>query len=89
MIFPSIFQKAIIAIGDDKTLALAKEKIDKYLQKKDLASRAHVSQYSGGGPGFLGFMPPAIRQRLLDWDRFTRAFPPPGSAVEHDLFAGI
>jgi hypothetical protein len=34
-------------------------------------------------------MPPAIRQRLLDWDRFTRAFPPPGSAVEHDLFAGI
>ena len=60
-----------------------------YLPKKDLASRAHVSQYSGGGPGFLGFMPPAIRQRLLDWDRFTRAFPPPGSEVEHDLFAGI
>lgn len=32
-----VFQKAIIAIGDDKTLALAKEKIDKYLQKKDLS----------------------------------------------------
>jgi LmbE family N-acetylglucosaminyl deacetylase len=60
-----------------------------YLQKKDLASRAHVSQYSGAGPGFLGFMPPALRQRFIDWDRFTRAFPPPGSQVEDDLFAGI
>jgi hypothetical protein len=27
----------MIAIGDDKTLALAKAKIDKYLQKKDLS----------------------------------------------------
>jgi hypothetical protein len=36
------FQKTMIALGDDKQLALAKKKIDAYLANKDLSEEQVV-----------------------------------------------
>gem|GEM_PF-5272673 len=36
------FQKSLIALGDDKQLALARKKIDEYLAKKDLSEEEVV-----------------------------------------------
>ncbi len=59
-----------------------------YQAAKLAASQAHASQFSGG-PGWAAMMPPALRKLVLDYDRFTRAYPPPNGAVESDLFAGV
>jgi hypothetical protein len=34
-------------------------------------------------------VPSAIRKRIMDYDRFTKVFPPPNGVLEDDLFAGI
>ncbi|MBV7330487.1 PIG-L family deacetylase [Chloroflexi bacterium TSY] len=59
-----------------------------YLDRKDAASRAHASQFSGG-PGFLRFLPTFLRQHFLRKESFTRAYPAPDGHVENDLFSGI
>jgi len=65
-------------------------KIDvvRYLEQKNAASRAHVSQY-GGGPAFIRVLPKFLRRRFLSSETFTRAFPAPLPAIETDLFAGV
>jgi hypothetical protein len=34
-------------------------------------------------------MPAPLRKRVMDYDRFTRAYPPPNGMLETDLFAGL
>jgi LmbE family N-acetylglucosaminyl deacetylase len=59
-----------------------------WLEAKEAASRAHVSQY-GGGPAWAEKFPAPLRRRLQGTEAFTRAWPPPNGVVEHDLFAGV
>ncbi len=59
-----------------------------YQAAKLRASMAHATQFSGG-PGWAGAMPAPLRKRVLDYDRFTRAFPAPSGPLETDLFAGV
>jgi LmbE family N-acetylglucosaminyl deacetylase len=59
-----------------------------YQEAKLRASLAHASQYSGG-PSWGGALPAAVRRRVMDYDRFTRAYPIPNGQLESDLFAGI
>jgi mycothiol S-conjugate amidase len=59
-----------------------------YLPRKLAASRAHVSQYSGG-PSYIRILPKALRQRFLETESYTRAYPAPTAEVEHDLFSGV
>lgn len=59
-----------------------------YQAAKLAASRAHASQFSGG-PSWGAALPAFVRKRVLDYDRFTRAFPPPNGRIETDLFAGV
>ncbi len=59
-----------------------------YLERKNAASRAHASQYSGG-PSFVRALPPFFRRRFLSGETFTRAYPAPTDQIELDLFAGV
>ena len=59
-----------------------------FVPRKEAASRAHASQYSGG-PSFVKVLPPFLRRRVLSTEVFTRAFPPPTGRVETDLFDGV
>jgi mycothiol S-conjugate amidase len=62
----------------------------KYYQIRLAASRAHATQF-GGGPGFMRFIPKFIRNRMIGFDHYGRAFPEaqPGQIEEVDLFAGV
>ena len=62
--------------------------VGRYPEAKLQASQAHASQFSGG-PGWATAIPSALRKRVLDYDRFTRAWPPPSGALENDLFSGV
>ncbi len=62
--------------------------VGRYQEAKLAASQAHASQFSGG-PGWATAIPPALRKRVLDYDRFTRAWPPPSGSLESDLFARV
>ncbi|CAN5710172.1 PIG-L family deacetylase [soil metagenome] len=59
-----------------------------YLTRKDAASRAHASQYSGG-PTFIRALPTFLRRRFLSNETFTRAYPAPTAKLERDIFAGV
>ncbi len=59
-----------------------------YLGRKNAASRAHASQYSGG-PTFIRALPPFLRRRFLSNESFTRAYPAPTAQLERELFAGV
>ena len=59
-----------------------------YLLRKEAASRAHASQYSGG-PTFIRILPPPIRRRFVSGETFTRAYPAPLPTLETDLFTGV
>jgi LmbE family N-acetylglucosaminyl deacetylase len=59
-----------------------------YFQVRLAASRAHASQFSGGG-GRTRMIPKFIRRSLSGFDGFTRVFPEAGPDLEHDLFAGV
>ena len=59
-----------------------------YLLRKEAASRAHASQYSGG-PTFIRILPPLIRRRFVSGETFTRAYPTPLPTLETDLFTGV
>jgi mycothiol S-conjugate amidase len=62
--------------------------VEPYLLHKLAASRAHVSQYSGG-PTWIRILPQLLRQRFLATESYTRAFPAPPAKIERDLFAGV
>ncbi len=78
----------LVEISSWQTPVNAKIDISRYLPAKMAASQAHVSQYSGG-PGFVRFLPPFLRQRAAGVETFTTAFPPAGDGVEVDLMAGL
>lgn len=59
-----------------------------YLPRKQRASLAHASQYSGG-PSYTRYLPRFVRERMTATDSFTRAFPAPTGAMETDLFADV
>jgi LmbE family N-acetylglucosaminyl deacetylase len=59
-----------------------------WLDVKEAASRAHTSQY-GGGPSWAAAFPGPLRRRVLGFESFTRACPPPGTELESDLLAGL
>ncbi|MEX1021359.1 MAG: PIG-L family deacetylase [Litorilinea sp.] len=62
--------------------------VEDYLARKERASLAHASQYSGG-PSYVRYLPQLLRQRMLANDAYTRAFPAPKGGIETDLFADI
>jgi mycothiol S-conjugate amidase len=63
--------------------------ITDFLNQKELASRAHASQY-GGGPAWLRIFPDVLRRRLASKEQFSLAYPAPAPGyVERDLFAGV
>jgi LmbE family N-acetylglucosaminyl deacetylase len=62
--------------------------ITPYLPRKEAASRAHASQYSGG-PLYVRVLPRGLREYFLRTESYTRAFPAPALDVERDLFSGI
>lgn len=65
-----------------------------YYQLRLAASRAHASQF-GGGPGWMRMVPKFIRNGMIGYDNYTRAFPEatvPANGnghLEEDLFAGV
>ncbi|MEZ4675548.1 MAG: PIG-L deacetylase family protein [Caldilineaceae bacterium] len=78
----------LIEISRWETPVHAKVNVKQYLPQKQAASIAHASQY-GGGPAFMRFLPKVLRQRFLEHEVFTRAYPAPNGKVEQDLFANI
>ena len=77
----------LLEISRWETPVHAKIDVRGYLERKNAASRAHASQYSGG-PAFVRILPPFLRRRFLSTEGFTRAFPAP-NGLEDDLLAGI
>jgi len=75
----------LVEISGWETPIHAKIAVGDYLDKKDRASRAHVSQYSGG-PSALRFLPAFVRKRVASTDSYTRAYPEPDGVIETDLF---
>jgi LmbE family N-acetylglucosaminyl deacetylase len=60
-----------------------------YMDQKEMASRAHASQY-GGGPSYMRIFPEFIRRRIASKEQFSLAYPVPnGKGLETDLFAGV
>jgi mycothiol S-conjugate amidase len=79
----------LVEISTWETPIHARIDISSALPRKLAASQAHTSQYSGG-PGFYRFLPPPVRQRLMNTESFTLAYPEPSNgSVETDLFAGL
>ncbi len=78
----------LVEISSWHTPVNAKIDVSAYLPIKMAASQAHVSQY-GGGPGFLRFLPPFLRERVSGTETFTAAFPQPNGRIEMDLLAGL
>ncbi len=78
----------LVEISRWDTPVHTKVNVESYLDKKQAASVAHASQYSGG-PGFLRFLPGILRRRFMANETYTRAYPAPDSKIETDLFAGI
>jgi len=78
----------LVEISRWDTPVHTKVNIEPYLGKKQAASVAHASQYSGG-PAFLRFLPAPLRRRFMATEAYTRAYPAPNGTIESDLFAGI
>jgi LmbE family N-acetylglucosaminyl deacetylase len=94
-----LFRQDPTAIGRNKDINLeeiahwhtpihARIDVRDYLARKEMASRAHASQY-GGGPSFLRVLPKPLRTRIIGKDSFMRAYPAPTELLETDLFAGV
>lgn len=62
--------------------------VEDYQGRRERASLAHASQYSGG-PSYTRYLPQFVRRRMLQNDSFTRAFPAPSGPIETDLFADV
>jgi len=77
-----------VEISGWETPVHARVDVDAYYQRRLAASRAHVSQFSGG-PSWLRLLPKFTRRWLLGWDTFTRAYPAANGVAESDLFAGV
>ena len=59
-----------------------------YYQMRLAASRAHASQFGGGG-GWMRMIPKFVRRGMIGFDSYSRAFPEAESYLEEDLFAGV
>jgi mycothiol S-conjugate amidase len=77
-----------VEIAQWETPVNARIDIRPFLPQKLSASKAHVSQYSGGS-SFLKVVPPFLRKRWSSHDMFSRAYPVPTEKIERDLFAGV
>jgi mycothiol S-conjugate amidase len=78
----------LVDISTWETPIHARIDIEPYLSTKFAASRAHVSQFSGG-PAYVRVLPKFLQRRFLIQETFTRAFPAPNGRVERDLFEGV
>ena len=78
----------LVEIAGWETPIHARIDVRAYLPRKERASRAHASQYSGG-PAMLRMLPPPLRKRLSRYESFTRAYPAPGPLQEPDLFQNV
>ncbi len=78
----------LVEISQWETPVHSRIYVGEYQDAKLRASLAHASQYSGG-PSWAASLPVAIRKRVMDYDRFTRAYPAPNGKLETDLFAGV
>ena len=77
-----------VEISEWETPITARIPVADYYHRRLAASRAHVSQFSGG-PGFMRRIPKFLRRRALGFDTYTRAYPAPEPTIESDLFAGV
>lgn len=78
----------LVEISQWETPIHARLDVVSYLPQKLAASRAHVSQYSGG-PAYVRVLPRFLQRRYLGTDAYTRAYPAPNGQIEDDLFAGV
>jgi LmbE family N-acetylglucosaminyl deacetylase len=78
----------LVEISEWETPVHSRIYVGDYQAAKLAASQAHASQFSGG-PSWGAAVPSFLRRRVMDYDRFTRAFPVPNGGIETDLFAGV
>ena len=78
----------LVQIAGWETPIHARIDVSAFLVRKERASRAHASQYSGG-PSTLRALPKPLRRRLSRYESYTRAFPAPAAYQEPDLFHNI
>ena len=78
----------LVEIAGWETPIHARIDVAAYLERKERASRAHASQYSGG-PSMLRALPKPLRKRLSRYESYTRAYPAPGPHQEPDLFHNV
>lgn len=78
----------LVEISRWETPIHARVDVTCYLPQKLAASRAHVSQYSGG-PAYVRVLPRFLQRRYLGIDAYTRAYPAPNGQIEDDLFAEV
>ncbi len=78
----------LVTISRWHTPIHARIPVEAYLARKEAASRAHASQYSGG-PGFLGALPSVLQRHFRRHECFVQAFPTPPARPVDDLFAGL
>ena len=78
----------LVEIAGWETPIHARIDVSAFLGRKEQASRAHASQYSGG-PSTLRALPGPLRKRLSRYENYTRAYPAPGPYQEPDLFHNI
>ena len=78
----------LVQIAAWETPIHARIDVRAFLERKERASRAHASQYSGG-PSTLRALPPPLRRRLSRYEHFTRAYPAPTAYREPDLFHNV
>lgn len=78
----------LVEIASWETPIHARIDVGAYLDRKERASRAHASQYSGG-PSTLRALPRPVRRRLSRYENYTRAFPAPNAYQEPDLFHNV
>ena len=78
----------LVEIAGWHTPVNTKIHVEEYLGRKEQASLAHASQYSGG-PAYVRYVPKFVRRSMLANDSYTRAFPAPKGGIETDLFAEI
>lgn len=77
----------LLEISQWETPVTAKVDVAAYLEIKQVASRAHASQYNGG-PAFMERIPGFVRRRVLGRESYTQVYPAP-QGVTTDLFAPV
>lgn len=78
----------LVEIAGWETPIHARVDVSAFLDRKERASRAHASQYSGG-PSMLRALPRPLRRSLSRYENYTRAYPAPTTYQEPDLFHNV